>query len=338
MHRKKALITGITGQDGSYLAELLLSKNYEIYGVVRNNETQNYGNITHISGKVNFVSGDLADSVTINKCINEIKPDEIYNLGALSHVGKSWVEPIITTDQTGLGAIRVFEAVRTFSPQSKIYQASTSELFGESKTKMQDENTPICPTNPYAAAKALAHFNAQIYRHSFGLFVSTGILFNHESPRRRPNYVSRKISLAVASLKLGLKGSQIPIAEGGLPVIDKDGKLQLGNMDAKRDWGYAGDFVEAMWEIMQLDTPDDFVVATGTLHTIKELCEIAFSHVGLDWQNFVVINPKWARPTETGSLVGDSNKIKKTTQWTTKTSFTDMITMMVDADIKLLTP
>lgn len=336
--QRTALITGITGQDGSYLTELLLSKGYKIYGLVRKNDVNNYGNIRHIHDKIEFLTGDLNDTNCIDKYIDNIKPDEIYNLGALSHVGTSWNTPITTTDQTGIGAIRIFEAVKNFSPKSKVYQASTSELYGKTTNKIQNENTPICPTNPYAAAKALAHFNAQIYRHAFGLYISTGVLFNHESPRRRPNYVTRKISLAVATIKLGLKGSLIPITEGDVPVIDENRKLQLGNLNAKRDWGYAGDYVEAMWSLMQLDKPNDFVVATGVSHTIKELCEIAFSHAGLNWQDYVVINQKCVRPTETGDLIGNYSKINQATGWKPKTSFEDMIKMMVDADIKLLTP
>lgn len=223
--------------------------------------------------------------------ISQIQPDEIYNLGAQSHVGESWSQPIATADQTGLGALRIFEAVRNVSPKSKVYQASTNELFGETKIVPQNEDTPINPANPYAAAKALAHFDARIYRKSFNLFISTGILFNHESPRRSPDFVTRKVSLAVAAIKLGLRGPSVPIAEGGQPVIDDKFKLQLGNLDAQRDWGYAGDFVDAMWQIMQQDKPDDYIVATGEVHTIKELCQEAFSHAGLNWQDHVVSIP-----------------------------------------------
>ncbi len=282
MPRKKAIITGITGQDGSYLAELLLEKKYEVYGLLRRNSKQSYGNVAHLRHEINFLSGDLADPACISMYVSKIKPDEIYNLGAQSHVGESWSQPIATADQTGLGALRIFESVRNVSPKSKVYQASTSELFGETKITPQNEDTPIHPANPYAAAKALAHFDAQIYRKSFNLFISTGILFNHESPRRSPDFVTRKVSLAVAAIKLGLKGTRIPIAEGGLPVIDSNNKLQLGNLDAKRDWGFAGDYVQAMWQIMQLNHPDDFVVATGEIHTIKELCDEAFSLVNLN--------------------------------------------------------
>ncbi len=333
---KTAFITGITGQDGSYLAELLLSKNYQVYGFLRRNSKQSYGNVAHLKHEIKFVQGDLADPTCLSMYISQIQPDEIYNLGAQSHVGESWNQPIATADQTGLGALRIFEAVRNVSPKSKVYQASTSELFGETKIVPQDENTPISPANPYAAAKALAHFDARIYRKSFNLFISTGILFNHESPRRSPDFVTRKVSLAVAAIKLGLRGNSVPIAEGGMPVIDDKFKLQLGNLDAQRDWGFAGDFVEAMWQIMQQDKPDDYVVATGVVHTIRELCEEAFSNAGLKWQDHVVINPKWVRPIETGPLVGDASKIRKAIGWKPKTTFKQLIKMMVEADLALL--
>lgn len=333
MQTKKAFITGVTGQDGSYLAELLLSKDYEIYGLLRRNSKQSYGNVAHLRHEIKFLSGDLADPACISMYISQVQPDEIYNLGAQSHVGESWNQPIATADQTGLGSLRIYEAVRNVSPKSKVYQASTSELFGETKIVPQNENTPIHPANPYAAAKALAHFDAEIYRKSFNLFISTGILFNHESPRRSPDFVTRKVSLAVAAIKLGLKGTRIPIAEGGLPVINEHNKLQLGNLDSQRDWGFAGDYVDAMWQILQMDEPGDFVVATGIVHTIKELCEEAFSSVGLNWQDYVVVNPKWVRPTETGPLVGDTTKIENATGWKAKTSFKELIKMMVDSDM-----
>lgn len=333
---KTALITGITGQDGSYLAELLLSKNYQVYGLQRRNSKQSYGNVSHLRHELNFLLGDLSDPACISMYISKIQPDEIYNLGSQSHVGESWNQPIATADQTGLGALRVFEAVRNVSPKSKVYQASTSELFGETTIVPQNEETPIHPANPYASAKALAHFDAQVYRKSFNLYICTGILFNHESPRRSPDFVTRKVSLAVAAIKLGLKGHQVPIAEGGMPVIDNHGKLHLGNLDAKRDWGYAGDYVEAMWQIMQLPKPEDFVVATGKVHSIKELCQTAFSYAGLDWKDYVVINPKWVRPIETGPLVGDYSKIHKATGWSPKTKFKELIESMVESDLAML--
>lgn len=333
---KKAFVTGITGQDGSYLAELLLEKNYWVYGLLRRNSKPSYGNVAHLQHELKFVYGDLADAACISMYLSQIQPDEIYSLGAQSHVHESWLQPLATADQTGLGPLRIYEAARNICPKTRVYQASTSELFGETKISPQNENTSIHPANPYAAAKAMAHFDAQIYRKSFNLFISTGILFNHESPRRSPDFVTRKVSLAVASLKLGLKGTRVPLSQGGVPVINQDGKLEMGNLDGQRDWGFAGDFVEAMWMILQHDKPDDFVVATGEIHTVQELCEEMFGFVELDWKKYVVINPKWVRPTETGPLVGDYSKIKKVLGWKPKTNFKQLVKMMVEADLARL--
>lgn len=333
---KTAFITGITGQDGSYLTEFLHEKNYRIYGLLRRNSNPSYGNVAHIRHQIDFVFGDLADPACLSMYLAKIQPDEIYNLGAQSHVHESWSQPLATADQTGLGALRIFEAVRNVTPKSRVYQASTSELFGQTKIVPQNENTPIYPANPYAAAKALAHFDAQIYRQSFNLFIATGILFNHESPRRSPDFVTRKISLAVAAIKLGLKGTRIPLGQGGLPVLNTDGKLELGNLDAQRDWGFAGDYVEAIWKILQYKTPDDWVIATGEVHTVRDLCQEAFKTVGLDWQKHVVVNSKWNRPTETGPLVGDYSKAKKLLDWQPKTTFKELIKIMVTADLSRL--
>lgn len=334
--KKTAFITGITGQDGSYLAEFLLEKNYEIYGLLRRNSNPSYGNVAHLRHHLNFIFGDLADPACLSMYLSKIQPDEIYNLGAQSHVHESWSQPLATADQTGLGALRIFEAVRNVVPAAHVYQASTSELFGETTSSPQNESTPIRPANPYAAAKALAHFDAQIYRKSFKLFISTGIMFNHESPRRSPDFVTRKVSLAAAALKLGLTGNRIPVGQGGKPVVNDQGKLELGNLDAQRDWGFAGDYVEAMWKILQHDIPDDFVVSTGKVHTVSDLCEAAFSFLGLDWKQYVVINPEWVRPTETGPLVGDYSKIKKTLGWQPTTEFRQLIEMMVTSDLARL--
>ena len=333
---KTAFITGITGQDGSYLAELLLKKEYKVYGLLRRNSNPSYGNVSHLRHEVEFLLGDLADPACMSMYIAQIKPDEIYNLGAQSHVHESWSQPLATADQTGLGALRIFEAVRNVSPKSRVYQASTSELYGETTVVPQDENTPLHPANPYAAAKALAHFDAQIYRKSFSLFISTGILFNHESPRRSPDFVTRKVSLAVAAIKLGLKGIRIPLGQGNQPVINSRGKLELGNLDAKRDWGFAGDYAQAMWLILQHSQPDDFVVATGVVHTVRDLCQTAFSAVGLDWQKYVVVNKRWVRPIETGPLMGDYSKIRKTLGWKLKTQFNELNAMMVQSDLSRL--
>ena len=334
--KKKAFITGVTGQDGSYLAELLLEKGYEVHGLVRRRSKPDYGHVSHLRHLIRFAFGDLADPSCLNMHISRIQPDEIYNLGAQSHVHESWSQPLATADQTGLGALRIYESVRNVCPTAKVYQASTSELFGETNEVPQTEKTSLMPNNPYAAAKALAHFDARIYRKSFDLFISTGILFNHESPRRSPGFVTRKISLAAASLKLGLRGPRIPTGQAGEPVINSDGKLELGNLDAKRDWGFAGDYVEAMWQILQHDKADDFIVCTGVVHTVQDVCEAAFGAVDLDWKKYVVINPKWVRPTETGPLVGDSSKIAKEIGWKPKTSFEELMKMMVEADLALL--
>lgn len=333
---KKAFITGITGQDGSYLAEYLLEKGYEIHGLLRRNSRPSYGNVSHLRHELKFAFGDLSDPACVSMYLAKIKPDEIYNLGAQSHVHESWLQPLATADQTGLGALRIFEAVRNVVPKARVYQASTSELFGETKITPQDEGTPILPVNPYAAAKALAHFDARIYRKSFNLFISTGILFNHESPRRSPDFVTRKVSLAVAAIKLGLKGSRIPIGQGGKPVINQNRKLELGNLQAQRDWGFAGDYVDAMWRILQHKEPDDFVIATGVSHTVTQLCETAFGLAGLDWQEHVVVNPEWNRPTETGPLVGNWSKAKKLLGWQPKTTFKELIEMMIQSDISRL--
>jgi GDPmannose 4,6-dehydratase len=333
---KTAFITGITGQDGSYLAELLLEKGYGVHGLLRRNSNPSFGNVAHLRHEIKFSFGDLADPACLSMYLAQIKPDEIYNLGAQSHVHESWLQPLATADQTGLGALRVYEAIRNIVPQARVYQASTSELFGETKITPQNENTPIHPANPYAAAKALAHFDAQIYRKSFNLFISTGILFNHESPRRSPDFVTRKVSLAVASIKLGLKGNRIPIGQAGLPVINREGKLELGNLQAQRDWGFAGDYVEAMWKILQHKQADDFVIATGISHTVAQLAETAFGIAGLDWRDYVVVNQQWNRPTETGPLVGDYSKAKKLLGWEPKTSFKQLVEMMVHSDLSRL--
>ena len=331
--KKVAFITGVTGQDGSYLAEFLLDKGYLVYGLLRRKSKPDYGNVSHIRNQINFIFGDLADPACLSMYLAKITPDEIYNLGAQSHVHESWLQPLATADQTGLGALRIFEAVRNVCPKAKTYQASTSELYGATKITPQNEETPIAPANPYAAAKALAHFDAQIYRKSFGLFISTGILFNHESPRRSPDFVTRKVSLAAASIKLGLKNHQIPLGQGGEPVINPEGKLELGNLDSVRDWGFAGDYVEAMWKILQYKKPDDFVIATGKGHTIKDLCKAAFDYVGLNWKDYVVVNKKWIRPTETGPLIGDARKARKLLKWKPKTNFKKLVEMMVESDL-----
>ena len=283
MNRKKALITGISGQDGSYLAELLISKGYKVFGVVRKTSSQNHPNLDHIQSKLNLIYGDLIDQSLLNNVIRQVKPDEVYNLAAQSSPADSFKQQFHTAEITGIGAHRLFESVRQFAPKAKVYQASSSEMFGWVKEIPQDENTPFNPANPYAAAKLYAHTMAKIYRESYNMFISCGILFNHESVRRGMGFVTQKVTYAAACAKLGVRTSHL-LNEVGSPIL-KDNRLALGNLDAKRDWGSAEDFVQAMWLILQQKRPDDFVVATSDTHTIRELCQEAFSYIGLNWKN-----------------------------------------------------
>lgn len=332
--QKTALITGIIGQDGSYLAEFLLSKNYRVAGIIRKTSQDNPINIAHLLGEIELVRGDLTDSVSLLEAVKKIEPDEIYNLAAQSYPGESWRIPIQTGDITGIGAQRVFEASRQSKINSRIYQASSSEMFGKVKEIPQDENTAFNPANPYAAAKLYAHSIAGIYRESFKMFLACGILFNHESPRRGLGFVTQKVTYGAACAKLGIKISPA-LNEEAEPIV-KDGKIALGNLNAKRDWGFAGDFIEAMWLMLQQKKPDDFVVATGQTHTIEELCREAFSYVELDYKKFIYTDPRFVRPTETGPLVGDSSKAKKVLGWKPKTSFKELVALMVDAHLAKL--
>ncbi|HET7098779.1 MAG TPA: GDP-mannose 4,6-dehydratase [Patescibacteria group bacterium] len=334
MSQKKALITGITGQDGSYLAEFLLKKGYKVCGIVRKTSHEDYTNIGHIQDDVDLFQGDLLDPVSLREIIQKVNPDEVYNLASQSHPAESFKQPIHTAEITGIGAHRVLDAVLNLNPKAKFYQASSSEMFGWVKEIPQTEETPFNPANPYAAAKLYAHAITRIYRKSYNMFASTGILFNHESPRRHMGFVTQKVTYAVACAKLNIKTSSI-LNEEGEPIY-KNGKVSLGNLDAKRDWGFAGDFVEAMYMIMQAETPDDFVVATGETHTIKELCEEAFGCVNLNWKDYVVIDKRFIRPTETGPLVGDYSKAKKILGWKPKTKFKELVKIMVDAHLKRL--
>ncbi len=331
---KKALITGITGQDGSYLAEFLLKKGYEVSGIVRKTSHEAYANIGHIQDNLKLYQGDLLDPVALREIIQKVNPDEVYNLASQSHPSESFKQPIHTAEITGLGAHRVLDATLDVNPKAKFYQASSSEMFGWIKKVPQDEDTPFNPANPYASAKLYAHTIAKIYRKSYNFFAACGILFNHESPRRHLGFVTQKVTYAAACAKLGIKTSDY-LNEEGEPIV-KNGKVALGNLEAKRDWGYAGDFVEAMWKMLQIDTPDDFVIATGETHTIKELCEEAFSTVGLDWEKYVVVDKRFIRPTETGPLVGNPQKAKKVLNWTSKTTFKELVKMMVNANIARL--
>ena len=323
---KKALITGITGQDGSYLAELLLKKGYEVHGVIRRASSFNTERLDpiytdpHASGTRLFLHyGDLADAVVTSTLIAEIQPDEIYNLGAQSHVRVSFDIPEYTGDITAIGTARILEGARKGAPKARFYQASSSEMFGLVQEVPQRETTPFYPRSPYGAAKVYSFWMAVNYRESYGLHASNGILFNHESPRRGETFVTRKITRAVARIKAGVQN-----------------KLYLGNLDAKRDWGYAPEYVEAMWLMLQQDNPDDYVIATGETHTIREFLEIAFGHVGLDWEKYVEIDPKYYRPAEVDLLIGDASKAKKQLGWVAKTSFAELVRLMTDADIAAL--
>ncbi len=327
--KKKALITGITGQDGSYLAEFLLSKGYEVSGTVRKTSHARFANIAHIQDKLNLFYGDLLDPVSLAEILTITKPQEVYNLASQSSPGESFKQPIHTAEITGMGAHRMLEAVKATNPHAKFYQASSSEMFGWVKEIPQNEDTPFNPANPYAAAKLYAHNMARIYRESYGMFVACGILFNHESPRRHMDFITQKVTYAAASIKLGIKTSE-DLNEEREPII-KNGKVSLGNLDAKRDWGYAGDFVEAMWLMLQKEKPDDLVIATGETHTVRELCQLAFSYVGLNWKRHVVVDKRFIRPTETGPLVGDYSKAKRVLKWKPKVDFPSLVAMMIDA-------
>lgn len=320
---KKALITGITGQDGSYLAELLLSKGYEVHGIIRRASTFNTGRIDHLyrDPHVNGINlllhyGDIADSTNLIKLLYRIQPEEIYHLAAQSHVRVSFDIPEYTGDVTGLGTIRILEAIRETGLQTKFYQASSSEMFGQVQEIPQKETTPFYPRSPYAAAKVYAYWVTVNYRESYDIFACNGILFNHESPRRGETFVTRKITRGIAMIKAGLQD-----------------KLYLGNLDAKRDWGYAEEYVNAMWLMMQQDQPEDFVIATGETHSVKEFLDEAFSYVGLGWKDYVEIDPKYCRPAEVNLLVGDASKAKEKLGWEPKIKFKDLVRLMVDADM-----
>ncbi len=320
---KKALITGITGQDGSYLAELLIGKGYEVHGIIRRASTFNTGRIDHLyrDPHVNGINlllhyGDIADSTNLIKLLYRIQPEEIYHLAAQSHVRVSFDIPEYTGDVTGLGTIRILEAIRETGLQTKFYQASSSEMFGQVKEIPQKETTPFYPRSPYAAAKVYAYWVTVNYRESYDIFACNGILFNHESPRRGETFVTRKITRGIAMIKAGLQD-----------------KLYLGNLDAKRDWGYAEEYVNAMWLMMQQDQPDDFVIATGETHSVREFLEEAFSYAGMDWKDYVEIDPKYCRPAEVNLLVGDASKAKQKLGWEPKIKFKDLVRLMVDADM-----
>lgn len=316
---KSALITGITGQDGSYLAELLLDKGYDVYGLIRRLSTPNITRIEHIISDIELVEGDLTDQSSIDYAMRRIKPDEVYNLAAQSFVGTSWTQPVLTGDVTGLGVIRILEGVLHNAPDAQVYQASSSEMFGKVSETPQNENTSFYPRSPYGFAKVYGYWACINYRESYGMHVSNGVLFNHESPRRGIEFVTRKITDGVARIKLGMAD-----------------ELRLGNLDAKRDWGYAGDYVEAMWLMLQQEEPDDYVIATGETHSVREFVEQAFERVGLDWEKYVVIDPKFVRPAEVELLLGDASKAKQVIGWEPKVTFEELVSMMVEADMEKL--
>ena len=314
---KTALITGITGQDGSYLAESLLKKDYEVYGIVRRSSSSNFERIKHIQDDLKLVQGDLLDQNSLIEAIEGSHPDEVYNLGAQSFVPTSWNQPVLTGEFTALGVTRILEAIRLVNKKIRFYQASSSEMFGKVAEVPQNEQTVFYPRSPYGVAKLYAHWITVNYRESYDLFCCSGILFNHESPRRGLEFVTKKVSNGVARIKMGLSN-----------------ELRMGNLDARRDWGFAGDFVEAMWLMLQQDEPEDYVISTDEAHSVKDLVEVAFNHVGLNWKDYVVTDPKFVRPAEVDLLLGDSTKARNKLKWQTKVRFEELVRMMVDYDVE----
>ena len=316
---KRALITGITGQDGSYLAELLLEKGYEVYGMVRRTSHHSFERIEHLLDRVQIVTADLLDQHSLTVVMQEVGPDEVYNLAAQSYVPTSWTQPVLTGEFTALGVTRILEAIRLVRPEARFYQASSSEMFGKVHESPQHEGTAFYPRSPYGVAKVYAHWITVNYRESYGLFAVSGILFNHESPRRGMEFVTRKVSDAVARIKLGLATS-----------------LRLGNLDARRDWGYAGDYVDAMWRMLQAKAPTDYVVGTGTTHSVRDLVETAFGHAGLDWRKYVVTDPAFIRPAEVDVLLADPRRARTELGWEPTVNFEGLVRMMVDSDLERL--
>ena len=316
---KRALITGITGQDGSYLAEFLLKQGYDVIGMIRRSSTVNFERIRHIQEKIALISGDLLDEVSMINMLRENRPTEVYNLAAQSFVQTSWAQPVFTGETTALGVTRVLDAIRIVDPDIRFYQASSSEMFGKVVEVPQRESTPFYPRSPYGVAKVYGHWITVNYRESYGMHANSGILFNHESPRRGLEFVTRKITNSTARIKLGL-----------------DKELRLGNLESQRDWGFAGDYVKAMWLMLQQDQPGDFVVATGQTQSVRHFCELAFGHVGLDYRDYVVLDERFMRPAEVDLLVGDSSNAHKVLGWQPETSFENLVRMMVEADVALL--
>ena len=316
---KRALITGVTGQDGSYLADFLVEKGYEVAGIVRRSSTESSSRIDHLRGKITLLQGDLLDQNSLMSAFRDFRPDEVYNLAAQSFVPTSWNQPVLTGEFTALGVTRVLEAVRIACPDARVYQASSSEMFGKVREVPQKETTPFYPRSPYGVAKVYGHWITVNYRESYDLHASSGILFNHESPRRGLEFVTRKVSYSVARIKHGLQK-----------------ELRMGNLDAKRDWGYAGDYVRAMWMMLQQDEPDDYVISTGETHSVRELLEVAFGHVDLNYDDYVVIDPQFVRPAEVDLLLGDASKAKEKLGWVPEVDFKGLIEMMVDSDMELV--
>jgi GDPmannose 4,6-dehydratase len=315
----KALITGVTGQDGSYLAELLLSKGYEVVGVVRRTSHHSYERIEHLLDRIEVVAADLLDQHSLTVVLQDTQPDEVYNLAAQSYVPTSWTQPVLTGEFTALGVTRILEAIRLVHPAARFYQASSSEMFGRVTETPQREATSFYPRSPYGVAKVYGHWITVNYRESYNLYAVSGILFNHESPRRGIEFVTRKVTDAVARIKLG-----------------RARELRLGNLDARRDWGFAGDYVDAMWRMLQQPNPRDYVIGTGQAHSVRELVEAAFGHVGLNWQDYVVTDPKFMRPAEVDLLLADPSKARKELGWSPKVGFRELVAMMVDADLERL--
>ncbi len=313
---RRALITGITGQDGSYLAELLLEKGYQVFGMVRRSSTETLDRIEHLRDRLTICHGDLLDQSSLATILNEVRPHEVYNLAAQSFVPASWSQPVLTGEFTALGVTRLLEAVRQVDRSIRFYQASSSEMFGRVRETPQTERTPFHPRSPYGVAKVYGHFIAVNYRESYRLYICSGILFNHESPRRGLEFVTRKVTDGVARIKHGLAR-----------------ELRLGNLEARRDWGYAGDYVDAIWRMLQQDEPDDYVVASGETHSVQEFCELAFAHAGLDWRQHVVVDPQFVRPAEVDVLLGDASKARARLEWKARVSFRELVAMMVDADL-----
>ena len=314
-----ALITGVTGQDGSYLAEFLLAQGYRVVGMVRRTSTINFHRIAHIQDKIELVPGDLSDQISLIRILGEYKPDEVYNLAAQSFVQTSWNQPVFTGDVTALGVTRVLDAIRIVDPKIRMYQASSSEMFGKVVEVPQKETTPFYPRSPYGVAKVYGHWITVNYRESYNMYATSGILFNHESPRRGLEFVTRKITHQAARIKLGLAD-----------------ELRLGNLDARRDWGFAGDYVRAMWLMLQRDTPEDYVVATGETHSVEQFLDVAFGHLDMDWREFVVQDERFMRPAEVDLLVGDPGKAGRDLGWEPSVSFIELVKMMVDADLELI--